>query len=317
MPVPTLSFRRTDTRGLAQPNEAALVWFPTAHAHGEPHYLWSPDAALRVERHAASSNQEVAGLLAGRAWEDDRGRVLVAIEAAIPAIDGVETSGVHVSFRPEAWDSLSGQVGSLGPDTVLVGWFHTHPGLGAFFSGTDRRTQAAAFREPWQLGLVIDPVTGGRLAFRGADCTPVDVSRFASGTIQSADHRTPAAKSRAPYVTGGGSESASAVAPSPVDQAAISDPSTSRTAETTAPTRWWLDRPATRWATTQMHPRNPLQAALKAAMAAHRDAVQRRDRCELGGAAYEVASQEVSQLEVTINAGRSAAAATRGQGHSS
>jgi proteasome lid subunit RPN8/RPN11 len=40
----------------------------------------------------------------------------------------------------------------------VIGWYHSHPNLGAFFSGTDRQTQAAFFNHAYSLGWVIDPV---------------------------------------------------------------------------------------------------------------------------------------------------------------
>jgi proteasome lid subunit RPN8/RPN11 len=41
----------------------------------------------------------------------------------------------------------------------VVGWYHSHPNLGAFFSNTDRQTQSAFFNQAYSLGWVIDPVS--------------------------------------------------------------------------------------------------------------------------------------------------------------
>ncbi|UCE13585.1 MAG: Mov34/MPN/PAD-1 family protein [Candidatus Heimdallarchaeota archaeon] len=42
---------------------------------------------------------------------------------------------------------------------VIVGWAHTHPGLGLFFSGTDKRTQRLYQQmHPMSFGLVLDPM---------------------------------------------------------------------------------------------------------------------------------------------------------------
>ncbi|MFW9779911.1 MAG: Mov34/MPN/PAD-1 family protein [Candidatus Heimdallarchaeota archaeon] len=52
---------------------------------------------------------------------------------------------------------------------VVVGWAHTHPGLGLFFSGTDIRTQYAYQQmHPLAFGLVLDPmkVTSNFAGFR-------------------------------------------------------------------------------------------------------------------------------------------------------
>jgi len=41
---------------------------------------------------------------------------------------------------------------------VIIGWAHTHPGLGLFFSGTDTKTQVLYQRmHPKAFGLVLDP----------------------------------------------------------------------------------------------------------------------------------------------------------------
>jgi proteasome lid subunit RPN8/RPN11 len=151
-----------------------------AAAHGislvsdRPVYAWPRIVWDQIEKHAGSSRKEVAGLLAGRVWTDEAGLAFVSVEAAIPADWGVDTSATHVSFHPEAWDRLGPQLQSLPNKPVVVGWYHSHPGLTAFFSGTDRDTQAGAFREAWQIGVVVDPVGGERQAYRGPRSEPVD-----------------------------------------------------------------------------------------------------------------------------------------------
>ena len=144
----------------------------------EPVYVFDSRAEAAMRRHANSSDNEVAGILAGRVWTD-ADSAIVLVEAAIRAEKHVETTSVHVSFRNEAWDEIARELDALGTSLVVVGWYHTHPNLGAFFSGTDRGTQASAFRQPWQIGIVMDPgrAEEGRLPWaqqsprgRDADC---------------------------------------------------------------------------------------------------------------------------------------------------
>jgi len=52
---------------------------------------------------------------------------------------------------------------------MVLGWFHSHPGFGAFFSGIDRSTQAAFFSQPYSLGLVVDPKSQEERLFFGPD----------------------------------------------------------------------------------------------------------------------------------------------------
>ena len=58
---------------------------------------------------------------------------------------------------------------ALRPLELIVGWYHSHPGLGAFFSATDRRTQAAFFPHPYSVGWVIDPELDDEAFFVGQE----------------------------------------------------------------------------------------------------------------------------------------------------
>lgn len=40
----------------------------------------------------------------------------------------------------------------------IIGWFHTHPDLGVFYSSDDVVVHSAAFTLPWHVGLVVDPI---------------------------------------------------------------------------------------------------------------------------------------------------------------
>jgi proteasome lid subunit RPN8/RPN11 len=43
-------------------------------------------------------------------------------------------------------------------DLRVVGWWHSHPGLGCFLSTTDLHTQKYFFPESYQVALVVDPI---------------------------------------------------------------------------------------------------------------------------------------------------------------
>lgn len=60
----------------------------------------------------------------------------------------------------------------------VVGWYHGHPNLGAFFSGTDRNAQKSFFRNAYSLGLVIDPIRNERKWFLGPDSIELDANRI-------------------------------------------------------------------------------------------------------------------------------------------
>lgn len=113
---------------------------------------------------------EAGGLLLGHrhAVGDGPETPLVSIERFVPGHVS-EATGVSLALGTEVWDDARPL---LDAGFVVVGWVHSHPDLGAFFSGTDRRTQRAFFVQPWQLGLCVDPVRREAAWFRGADSLP-------------------------------------------------------------------------------------------------------------------------------------------------
>ena len=140
---------------------------------------WSCWPARRARPRGATSPRNASS--AAACWsakpfarDDDPETVaLVHVRAAVAA---VEDTGDAISLRMEAqvWDAARA---ALREGERVVGWFHSHPGIGAFFSGTDRRTQAAFFTQPWHLGWVIDPVRGEEAWFAGAEAHDVVQSR--------------------------------------------------------------------------------------------------------------------------------------------
>jgi proteasome lid subunit RPN8/RPN11 len=85
-----------------------------------------------------------------------------------------EGDATPLSLRMHAgvWDAARE---ALRPGEVVVGWYHSHPGIGAFFSDTDRRTQAGFFAQPFSLGWVIDPQRAEQAWFVGPQAQPLDL----------------------------------------------------------------------------------------------------------------------------------------------
>ena len=100
-----------------------------------------------------------------RAADGEQHPALVHVRAAAPSMKDAATA---VSLRMEAgvWSRARE---ALRDGELVVGWYHSHPGLGAFFSARDRRTQQAFFPHAFSLGWVVDPVRGEEKWFRGPD----------------------------------------------------------------------------------------------------------------------------------------------------
>ncbi len=135
----------------------------TCHLHGDvpppsqPHLILFPQASKQIVEHARSDlRSEVGGILLGAAYRHES-RVYVDVHAALP-VRSSDHGPVHFTFNADAWANLHRERSERYPELNIVGWFHTHPGLGIFFSGDDVVVQSAAFVMPWHVALVVDPV---------------------------------------------------------------------------------------------------------------------------------------------------------------
>jgi proteasome lid subunit RPN8/RPN11 len=133
-----------------------------------------------VNRHLVIRDDEQGGLLIGEVHAEGndaaRSRV-VRIMQAVPSLEFAST-GVSLRMESGVWEEARRR---LGEQQMIVGWYHSHPGLGAFFSDTDRRTQRAFFPHAYSVGWVIDPVLDDAAWFVGPDsalpaCVVHDVS---------------------------------------------------------------------------------------------------------------------------------------------
>jgi proteasome lid subunit RPN8/RPN11 len=152
----------TDARRVAELTRVGLV------------AVVAPAVRDTVAAHLGSEGHEQGGLLCGSLYRGARDAIdAVSIRAAVPATD-FSSSGVSLRMETGVWDRARE---TLRPGEIVVGWYHSHPGLGAFFSGTDRRTQAAFFSHPFSLGWVIDPLRREEAWFSGAQSEPLPIER--------------------------------------------------------------------------------------------------------------------------------------------
>jgi proteasome lid subunit RPN8/RPN11 len=140
---------------------------PTATApwlrHGEkppddqPLVLMHQLALVQIIAHSRSNlTCELGGALLGHAYRHKNG-VVVEVKAALPATSS-DHGPVHFTFSADSWSQLHRDRAAHYPHLDIVGWFHTHPDLGVFYSADDVVVHSAAFTLPWHVGLVVDPV---------------------------------------------------------------------------------------------------------------------------------------------------------------
>jgi proteasome lid subunit RPN8/RPN11 len=114
-------------------------------------------ALKQIATHSYSDvEHEVGGVLLGHAYHAD-GHIYLDIRAAIPAVTA-DHGPVHFTFTADAWSQLHKDRAIRYPELDIVGWFHTHPDLGVFYSSDDVVVHSAAFTMPWHVGMVVDPL---------------------------------------------------------------------------------------------------------------------------------------------------------------
>ena len=98
--------------------------------------------------------REVGGFLLGGVHRDQF--VYIEVRHFLPA--QAESQVASLKFTHETWSTMNRQVASDYPDETVVGWHHTHPGLGIFLSEYDLFIHRHFFSQSWQVALVVDPV---------------------------------------------------------------------------------------------------------------------------------------------------------------
>lgn len=126
----------------------------------------------RILEHLNTAKVELGGLLLGSVTSTNSlndGLITIEINDIVESFDYVSTS-VSLTMNPDVWKNASKNSNNR---KFVVGWYHSHPNLGAFFSGTDRKTQKDFFNHPYSLGLVIDPIRNEEKLFIGSDSKEV------------------------------------------------------------------------------------------------------------------------------------------------
>lgn len=122
-----------------------------------------------MRAHLETSQDELGGLLIGRAYRGPADIQTIVVHSSL-ASRVFDSTGVSLRMETEIWDRARPM---LDAGALAVGWYHSHPNLGAFFSETDRTTQRSFFRNAFSVGIVIDPVRDEMRAFVGPDSTKV------------------------------------------------------------------------------------------------------------------------------------------------
>lgn len=81
----------------------------------------------------------------------------------------LDATNVSVRFQRDGFEGLFSRLEDLPYDYVIVGWYHSHPGLGCFLSSKDIETQRRMFRKPFHTAMVVDPIKEEIVAYKMED----------------------------------------------------------------------------------------------------------------------------------------------------
>lgn len=141
----------------AEAQKRAKAW--KADPHYFKHVKISAVAVLKMVLHAYSTAKgatklEVMGIMLGKV---DGDTIFVMDCFALPIVG--EEAFVAAQEQANVYMSNYAVLSKTERGEVPIGWYHSHPGLKVFLSGTDCQTQRTYQRyfDPW-LAVVVDPV---------------------------------------------------------------------------------------------------------------------------------------------------------------
>jgi len=131
----------------------------------------SENAMVRMTDHADEGfmdNKEIMGLMMGSVYRDEYGEYAVVEDVATSVLDsneiGVRFDRDHLEQLFDSMDSCRGE--------CVVGWYHSHLGIGCYLSDIDIRTHEGIFGKDTGFAIVIDPSVSTIVPFICSDGNP-------------------------------------------------------------------------------------------------------------------------------------------------
>jgi len=116
---------------------------------------------------------EMGGVLVGSAFVDSESHLYAVFVRRGLLGDNSKGTPISLEFTSDSWQSINSKLPGLPEkERNIVGWYHSHPGLGVFLSARDHLTQRSFFANPWQIALVVDPDRDTSGFFYGSEGLP-------------------------------------------------------------------------------------------------------------------------------------------------
>ena len=147
--------------------------------HSVSQIIFKPQAVKQLQRYidwGESTKRNVIeqqGVLLGSVYQTPSGYSGV-VEAVL--LSEAVGNQVYVESAHSDWSKMDRQMDELNRGRkrklVKLGWWHTHPNMGIFMSGTDKGTQSNYFYKDWQFAVVLNPQEKKWGAFVGENADP-------------------------------------------------------------------------------------------------------------------------------------------------
>jgi len=112
----------------------------------------------QIKKYGAVNRQcEVCGVLLGNLCLTPDNEWIVVVDRIVLGKHAEHSQG-SVTFTELTWKYIDEKMDKYYPHKTIVGWFHTHPSFGIFFSQDDLLVHRMGFRNEWQVAYVYDPV---------------------------------------------------------------------------------------------------------------------------------------------------------------
>ena len=167
------------------PGGRTLRWIPRdtpdAKFSEEPRLVITQDVLVAIDRYTRCSPEfEVGGFLLGNRYRcPNTGIAYVLIDQYWEARFAI-SEATSLRLTPDTWADLDDQLQTKFRGKLLIGWYHSHPGMAVFLSEEDLALHSSRFAEPWMFAIVVEPLTrtGGIFGMQNGQVNPTRILPF-------------------------------------------------------------------------------------------------------------------------------------------
>lgn len=154
------------------------------------------DAFIDMEDHADEGKpDEIGGFLLGKPIVMNDGPIPCSkndelITWVLKTVRGdCISQRAHVTIESSTYNRAWHEIERSDDNLVIVGWYHTHPGLGIFLSQTDVNNMESYYHKPYQIAIVIDPIQNERDVFGWRDGRINSTTKVKSYIFEGEDYK--------------------------------------------------------------------------------------------------------------------------------